>query len=57
MLKHPQAYETKVKEYISKFATVKAIEEQEEESDESDEDLSSIGDDSEDEQPAGQMEV
>ena len=60
LLKHPTAYEAKVKEYVHRYATQEAIENAEDEADESDDALSSLGpntDDDDDDEPAGQMEV
>ncbi|KAL9128883.1 MAG: hypothetical protein Q9217_002540 [Psora testacea] len=57
LMRDPKTYELKVKDYVSKYATKEAADEVGEDDGEEDE-MSSVGDfDSEDEDPAGQMEV
>jgi len=57
LLKHPSAYESKVREYVGRFATNEAIENGEDDADDTDDALSSIDQDSVDDEPVGQMEV
>jgi len=57
MMRNKDQYNSKVKEYVAKYATKEAIDAAEDES-ESDEEMSSVGSyDSGDEDPAGHMEV
>ncbi|MCJ1328592.1 Ubiquitin-conjugating enzyme E2 8 [Thelotrema lepadinum] len=57
LIKDQKSYDTKVKEYVSKYANKDAADEAGEDS-ESDDEMSSVGSfDSEDEEPAGTMEV
>ncbi|QIX01913.1 hypothetical protein AMS68_007430 [Peltaster fructicola] len=56
IMREPKAYDAKVKEYVTKYASATAADEAGEASDESDE-MSSVGSfDEEDEEPAGTME-
>ncbi|KAI4721490.1 hypothetical protein E4T48_02261 [Aureobasidium sp. EXF-10727] len=56
MMREPKSYEAKVKEYVSKYASREAAEDAGEDSDDDDE-MSSVGSfDSDDDEPAGNMD-
>ncbi|KAK9356737.1 ubiquitin-conjugating enzyme type E2, partial [Lipomyces doorenjongii] len=58
LMREPKAYENKVKgiDYVNKYATAEAMENDDDESSD-DEEMSSVGSYESDEEPAGQMEV
>ncbi|KAK9322681.1 ubiquitin-conjugating enzyme type E2 [Lipomyces orientalis] len=56
LMREPKAYETKVKDYVNKYASAEAMEDDNDESSD-DEEMSSVGSYESDEEPAGQMEV
>ncbi|KAL8832549.1 MAG: hypothetical protein Q9170_004840 [Blastenia crenularia] len=57
LMRDPKTYDVKVKEYVTRYANREAADEAGDDSDEDDE-MSSVGDfESDDEEPAGQMEV
>ncbi|KAI4239948.1 MAG: hypothetical protein LQ352_007757 [Teloschistes flavicans] len=58
LMRDPKSYDAKVKEYVTRFATKEAADDNGDDSDE-DDGMSSVGDyeSGEDEEPAGQMEV
>ncbi|TIA17101.1 hypothetical protein D6C83_08273 [Aureobasidium pullulans] len=56
MMREPKSYEAKVKEYVTKYASREAAEDAGEDSDDDDE-MSSVGSfDSDDDEPAGNMD-
>ncbi|KAK9349023.1 ubiquitin-conjugating enzyme type E2 [Lipomyces starkeyi] len=56
LMREPKAYENKVKDYVNKYASAEAMENDDDESSD-DEEMSSVGSYESDEEPAGQMEV
>jgi ubiquitin-conjugating enzyme E2 H len=57
LLREPKAYDSKVKEYVQKYASSSSMGNNEDDSD-SDTEMSSVGSyDSDDDEPAGQLEV
>ncbi|KAK9387766.1 ubiquitin-conjugating enzyme type E2 [Lipomyces mesembrius] len=56
LMREPKSYENKVKDYVNKYATAEAMENDDDESSD-DEEMSSVGSYESDEEPAGQMEV
>lgn len=56
LLREPKKYEKKVQEYVQRFASASALDDQNEEEDDDDE-MSSVGSFSDDEEPAGKLEV
>lgn len=56
LMKEPKAYEVRVREYVGKYATKAAADAAADDSS-SDDEMSSVGSFSEDEEPAGQMDI